>query len=59
MIPFLLAVTLGNHFVTVVVKDLADRARPTLNPIAADARPVVPERPLVDGGVVLRLPPRC
>ena len=37
MIPFVLAVTLGNHVITVVVKDLADRARPTLNPIAADA----------------------
>ena len=54
IVPFLLAVTLGNHFVTTAVKDLVERARPTLNPIAADARPVVPERPLLDGGGLLR-----
>ena len=42
MIPFLLAVTLGNHFVTVAVKDLADRARPTLNPIAQTLGPSFP-----------------
>ena len=36
------------------IKDLVDRARPTLNPIAADARPVVPERALLHRGRVLR-----
>ncbi len=42
VIPFILAVTLGNHIVTVVVKDLADRARPTLNPIAETLGPSFP-----------------
>ena len=42
VIPFILAVTLGNHVVTVVVKDLADRARPTLNPIAQTLGPSFP-----------------
>jgi undecaprenyl-diphosphatase len=42
VIPFILAVTLGNHFITVVVKDLADRARPTLNPIAEALGPSFP-----------------
>ena len=42
MVPFLLAVTLGNHFATTAVKDLADRARPTLNPIAETLGPSFP-----------------
>jgi membrane-associated phospholipid phosphatase len=42
VIPFILAVTLGNHVVTVLVKDLADRARPTLNPIAQTLGPSFP-----------------
>jgi membrane-associated phospholipid phosphatase len=42
VIPFLLAVTIGNHVATTAVKDLADRARPTLNPIAATLGPSFP-----------------
>lgn len=42
VIPFVLAVTLGNHVATVLVKDLADRARPTLNPIAETLGPSFP-----------------
>jgi membrane-associated phospholipid phosphatase len=42
VIPFVLAVTLGNLAVTTVVKDLAHRARPTLNPIAQTLGPSFP-----------------
>ena len=42
VIPFVLVVTLGNHLVTTAVKDLADRARPTLNPIAQTLGPSFP-----------------
>lgn len=41
-VPFLLAVTLGNHLATVAIKELEDRARPTLNPIAATLGPSFP-----------------
>jgi membrane-associated phospholipid phosphatase len=40
--PFLLVVTLGDQLITNAVKDLADRARPTLNPIAATLGPSFP-----------------
>ena len=36
------AVTLGNWLVTTTIKDLADRARPTLNPIAETLGPSFP-----------------
>jgi undecaprenyl-diphosphatase len=42
IIPFLVAVTLGNWLVTTAIKDLADRARPTLNPIAETLGPSFP-----------------
>jgi undecaprenyl-diphosphatase len=42
VIPFLLAVMVGNQIVTIVVKDLFDRARPTLNPIAQTLGPSFP-----------------
>ena len=54
IIPFLVAVTLGNWLVTTAIKDLADRARPTLNPIAETLGTVVPERALVDRRRLLR-----
>ena len=40
--PFLLAVYLGNKLVTNGIKDLIDRARPTLNPIAETLGPAFP-----------------
>jgi undecaprenyl-diphosphatase len=42
VIPFLLAVMVGNQLITLVVKDLADRARPTLNPVAQTLGPSFP-----------------
>ena len=42
IIPFLLAVMLGDEILTIAVKDAVDRARPTLNPIAATLGPSFP-----------------
>jgi undecaprenyl-diphosphatase len=42
VVPFLLAVTIGNHLATTAVKDLIERARPTLNPIAETLGPSFP-----------------
>jgi undecaprenyl-diphosphatase len=42
LIPFLLLATLGDVLVTTVIKDLVDRARPTLNPVAATLGPSFP-----------------
>src|SRR5262249_45207795 len=42
IVPFLLAVTIGNHLATNAVKDLVERARPTLNPIAETLGPSFP-----------------
>jgi undecaprenyl-diphosphatase len=42
VVPFLLTVTVGNYIATTVIKDLADRARPTLNPIAETLGPSFP-----------------
>jgi membrane-associated phospholipid phosphatase len=39
---FLAAVIIGNHVVTTAIKDLADRARPTLNAFAATLGPSFP-----------------
>ncbi|MDX6628002.1 MAG: hypothetical protein QOH00_248 [Gaiellales bacterium] len=40
--PFLLVVYLGDLLITTGIKDLVDRARPTLNPIAATLGPSFP-----------------
>jgi membrane-associated phospholipid phosphatase len=42
LVPFLITVMLGNHWITTAVKDLADRVRPTLNPIAHTLGPSFP-----------------
>jgi undecaprenyl-diphosphatase len=42
VIPFLIAVMAGNQIITIAVKGLADRARPTLNPIAQTLGPSFP-----------------
>lgn len=42
IIPFLIAVSLGNWIVTTTIKELIDRARPTLNPIAETLGPSFP-----------------
>jgi undecaprenyl-diphosphatase len=42
VVPFLLAVVAGDKLVTTVVKDVVDRARPHLNPIAATLGPSFP-----------------
>lgn len=42
LVPFLLAVTVGNWLITTGIKELADRARPTLNPIAETLGPSFP-----------------
>lgn len=42
VLPFLLAVVIGDKVATTVVKDLADRARPTLNPLAETLGPSFP-----------------
>jgi undecaprenyl-diphosphatase len=42
IVPFLLVVTVGNFLVTTAVKDLVERARPTLNPIAETLGPSFP-----------------
>ena len=42
IVPFLLTVTVGNHLATNLIKELADRARPTLNPIAETLGPSFP-----------------
>ena len=42
VLPFLLAVVVGDKLATTVVKDLADRPRPTLNPIAETLGPSFP-----------------
>ena len=42
MIPFMTLVVVGNGMVTTTVKELADRARPTLNPIATTLGPSFP-----------------
>ena len=54
VIPFMALVVAGNGLITTTVKELADRARPPLNPIARHARAVVPERPFVLVGGVPR-----
>jgi undecaprenyl-diphosphatase len=42
LLPFLLVVYLGDKLVTTAIKDLVDRARPTLNPIAHTLGPSFP-----------------
>jgi membrane-associated phospholipid phosphatase len=42
LLPFLITVMLGNQLITTAVKDLADRARPTFNPIAEGLGPSFP-----------------
>jgi membrane-associated phospholipid phosphatase len=42
VIPFILIVTLGDVFITTAIKEAVDRARPTLNPIAATLGPSFP-----------------
>jgi undecaprenyl-diphosphatase len=42
VIPFVLVVILGDQFITTVIKQLMDRARPTLNPAAATLGPSFP-----------------
>ena len=42
IVPFLALVPLGDVLVTTAIKDLVDRARPTLNPIAATLGPSFP-----------------
>ncbi len=42
VLPFLLAVVLGDKLLTVALKDLVDRARPTLNPVAQTLGPSFP-----------------
>jgi membrane-associated phospholipid phosphatase len=42
LIPFVLVVTLGDVGITTAIKDLVDRARPTLNPLAAHLGPSFP-----------------
>lgn len=42
MIPFVLVVILGNVLITTAIKDLMERARPTLNPAAASLGPSFP-----------------
>ena len=54
VVPFLLLVVAGNGILTTTVKNLADRVRPELNPIAETLGTVVPERSLLLVGGVLR-----
>ncbi len=42
ILPFLIVVPLGDVAVTTAIKDLVDRARPTLNPLAATLGPSFP-----------------
>jgi membrane-associated phospholipid phosphatase len=42
LVPFVLLVTYGDKLVTTIIKDLVDRARPTLNPVAATLGPSFP-----------------
>jgi undecaprenyl-diphosphatase len=42
LIPFLLTVMVGNEVATTVIKQAVDRARPTLNPVAATLGPSFP-----------------
>jgi undecaprenyl-diphosphatase len=42
LVPFLTVVILGNLLITASIKDLIDRARPTLNPIAQTLGPSFP-----------------
>ncbi len=42
LVAFLLVVFAGNELVTLAIKDLVDRARPTLNPVAATLGPSFP-----------------
>ena len=43
--PFLLAVIVGDKVLTETIKQLVDRARPALEPVAATLDAVVPQRP--------------
>jgi membrane-associated phospholipid phosphatase len=42
LVPFLLVVLAGNELITTGIKDLVDRARPTLNPVAQTLGPSFP-----------------
>jgi membrane-associated phospholipid phosphatase len=42
LVPFLIVVLAGNELITLGVKDLVDRARPTLNPVAQTLGPSFP-----------------
>ena len=42
LVPFLFVVLVGNELVTTGIKDLIDRARPTLNPVAQTLGPSFP-----------------
>jgi undecaprenyl-diphosphatase len=42
IVPFVLVVVIGDKIITNVIKELADRARPTLNPIAQTLGPSFP-----------------
>ncbi len=54
VIPFIVAVMGGEEILTLTVKQLADRVRPTFNPAAATLGPSFPERPLGDSRSLLR-----
>ena len=45
VVPFLLAVIVGDKVLTETIKQLVDRARPALEPVAATLGAVVPQRP--------------
>jgi membrane-associated phospholipid phosphatase len=42
LVPFLVVVILGDQLITTAIKDAIDRARPTLNPVAAALGPSFP-----------------
>ena len=42
IVPFLVVLMAGNEALMLTIKDLADRARPTLNPVAATLGPSFP-----------------
>jgi hypothetical protein len=51
---FILAVMVGEEGLTLTVKELVNRLRPTFQSGRSHARPLVPQRPFGDGGRLLR-----
>ena len=59
IVPFLVVLIAGNEALMLTIKDLADRARPTLNPVAATLGPSFPSGHSATAAAFYAAPPSC